>query len=77
MTEVIEDLRNAASPEFQLATAREQTGKDDPTEDEVAAARETLVEHAIAQLRRAEVRQKLEQLQMTVSETAHPHRRPR
>jgi type I restriction enzyme R subunit len=69
ITEVIEDLRNASSPEFQVATAREQTGKNDPTDDEVTAAREMLVEHAIAQLRRPEVRQKLEQLQMTVSET--------
>ena len=68
MTEVVEELRNAASREFQLATAREQTGKDDPTETEVAAARDMLVEHAVAQLRRAEVRHKLEQLQMTVSE---------
>jgi len=69
MTEVIEDLRNAASPEFQLATAQAQTGNDDPSEEEVEAARETLVEHAIGQLRRPEVRNKLEQLQMTVSET--------
>ncbi len=68
MTEVIEDLRNAASPEFQLATAREQTGEDEPSEDDVATARETLVEHAVAQLRRTEVRHKLEELQMTVSE---------
>jgi type I restriction enzyme R subunit len=69
MTEVIEDLRNAASPSFQLATAQAQTGNDDPSEEEVAAAREALVEHAIAQLRRSEVRQKLLTLQMTVSET--------
>ena len=68
ITGVVEDLRNATSAELQLAAAREQTGKDDPTEDEVAAARESLVQDAIAQLRRAEVRQKLEQLQMTVSE---------
>lgn len=68
MTDVIEELRSASSIAFQLATAREQTGKDEPTEDEVATARDTLVESAISQLRRAEVRQKLEQLQMTVSE---------
>jgi type I restriction enzyme R subunit len=68
MTELIEDLRNAARPEFQLATAREQSGHDQPTEFEVASARESLVEHAVAQLRRPEVRQKLESLQMTVSE---------
>lgn len=68
MTEVIADLRNASTPEFQLAAAREHTGKHDPTEDEVAAVRETLVEHAVAQLRRPEVRHKLESLQMTVSE---------
>lgn len=69
MTEVIEDLRTAASPEFQLATAREQTGNDDPSEEDLAAARETLVDHAIGQLRRTEVREKLQSLQMTVSET--------
>jgi len=69
MTEVIEDLRNAASPSFQTATAQAQTGNDAPSEEEVAAAREGLVEQAIAQLRRAEVRQKLQTLQMTVSQT--------
>ena len=69
MTEVIEDLRRAADPEFQLATARAQTGKDDPDEAEVAVARGGLVDHAIAQLRRPEVRQKLQSLQMVVSET--------
>lgn len=69
MTELVADLRNAADPDFQVATARAQTGKDEPGEAQVAAARETLVENAVAQLRRAEVRQKLEQLQMTVSET--------
>lgn len=68
MTEVIEGLRYAASPDFQLAAARAETGKDDPAEAEVAAARDALVQSAIAQLRRPEVRQKLESLQMTVSE---------
>ncbi len=68
MTEVVEELRNAVSPEFQLATAREQTSNDDPSESEVVAARDMLVEHAVAQLRQPHVRQKLEQLQMTVSE---------
>ena len=68
MTEVIEDLRNAASPDLQLAAARAQTGKDDQTDAEVAAARDALVVSAITQLRRPEVRQKLESLQMTVSE---------
>jgi type I restriction enzyme R subunit len=69
LTDVVQDLRNASSTEFQLAAAQAQTGKDDPSEDEVAAARETLVESAIGQLRRSEVRQKLQSLQMTVSET--------
>jgi type I restriction enzyme R subunit len=68
MTEVVEGLRNAARPEFQLAAAREQTGKDEPSEGELKAARDGLVEHAISQLRRQEVRKKLELLQMTVSE---------
>jgi type I restriction enzyme, R subunit len=68
MTEVITDLRNAADPEHQLATARAQTGDDKPDEEAVKAARETLVEHAIAQLRRGEVRQKIEQLQLQVTE---------
>jgi len=69
MTEVVEELRSAASPDFQLATARERTGKNEPTDGEVAAARDQLVEHAVTQLRRPEVRRKLESLQMTVSET--------
>jgi type I restriction enzyme R subunit len=69
MGEVIEDLRQASDVNFQIATAREQTGEDEPSEEAIAAAREQLVAHAIAQLRRPEVRQKLEELQMTATET--------
>lgn len=69
LSDVITDLRQAADVNFQLATAREQTGEDDPDEAAVEAARAQLVEHAVAELRRGEVRAKLEQLQMTVSET--------
>jgi type I restriction enzyme R subunit len=68
MTDVIEALRNAASSEFQLSAARAGTGRNAPTEGEVAAARDALVETAVAQLRRPEVRHKLESLQMVVSE---------
>jgi type I restriction enzyme R subunit len=68
MTEVVADLRNATDPVFQLATARAQTGVDEPSEEDIAAAREALVEGAIAQLRRAEVRQKIEQLQLQATE---------
>jgi len=69
LTEVIENLRNAMSPELQRCTAQAQTGNDDPSEEELAAAREGLVDGAITQLRRPEVRDKLESLQMMVSET--------
>ena len=68
MADVITDLRNASDPAFQLATARVQTGNDEPTEDEVQAVRQGLVDHAIAQLRRGAVRQKIEQLQLQVTE---------
>lgn len=69
IAKVIQNLRQASSPDFQLRTAQAETGKDEPDEEELEAARKILVEHAVAQLRRAEVRQKLEQLQQTVSET--------
>jgi len=68
MTEVITDLRNATDPGFQLAAARAETGTDDPTEEQVQAARESLVDQAIAQLRRGEVRRKIEELQMQLIE---------
>jgi type I restriction enzyme R subunit len=68
MTDVVTELRNATDPAFQLATARAQTGVDEPSDEDVQAAREALVEAAIAQLRRAEVRQKIEQLQLQIIE---------
>lgn len=68
MLDMVHDLRKATDPDFQLATASEQTGKVEPDEADVAAAREQLVEHAVAQLRRGEVRQKIEQLQAEVTE---------
>lgn len=68
MTDVVTELRNATDPNFQLATARAQTGNDEPSEDEVEAARAALVENAISQLRRGEVRQKIEQLQLQITE---------
>jgi type I restriction enzyme, R subunit len=68
LTDIIGDLRQAADEDFQAATAREQTGKEEPTEEELATARKTLVDHAIGQLRRREVRDKLEALQLQVTE---------
>jgi type I restriction enzyme, R subunit len=68
MTEVVTDLRNAIDPVFQVAAARAQTGSDAPSEEDVQAARDALVENAIAQLRRVEVRQKIEQLQLQITE---------
>lgn len=68
VTDIIQSLRQATDPAFQLQTAQAETGKEEPTDEEVAAGRERLVEHAISQLRRAEVRQKLEDLQKGVSE---------
>jgi type I restriction enzyme R subunit len=68
MTDIVADLRRAADEDFQLETAREQTGKSDPTEAEVATARKTLVDGAVDQLRRREVREKLESLQLQVTE---------
>jgi type I restriction enzyme R subunit len=68
LSTIIGALRHAADQDVQLAAAREQTGKDEPTEEEVAAVRQTLVDAAIGQLRRVEVRQKLESLQLQVAE---------
>lgn len=68
LTDIIADLRQAADEDFQLATAQEQTGKEEPTSEDVAAARKTLVDSAIGQLRRREVREKLESLQLQVTE---------
>ena len=68
LTDIISDLRQAADEDFQLATAQKQTGKEEPADDEVAAARKTLVDHAVGQLRRREVREKLESLQLQVTE---------
>jgi len=67
MSDIASDLRHAADFEFQRATAREQTGQEEPGEAEVVAARQALVENAIAQLRRREVREKLESLQLQVT----------
>lgn len=68
VSDIIQDLRRATDPAFQMKTAQAETGNEEPTDDELAATRERLVEHAIAQLRRGEVRQKLEELQRGVSE---------
>jgi len=66
--DIAADLRQAADQEFQLASARESTGEDEPGDDAVASARKALVENAIGQLRRREVREKLESLQLQVTE---------
>jgi type I restriction enzyme R subunit len=68
MTEIVEELRRAADEDFQLATAREQTGVEEPDERAVATAREQLIDSAVAQLRRREVREKLESLQLQLTE---------
>ena len=68
LTDVVDDLRSAADEEFQRATARADTGDDEPTDDAVKAARDMLVEHAIAQLTRDEIRDKLEALQLAGGE---------
>ena len=68
ITDIISDLRQATDPAFQLQTAQADTGREEPTEKELAATRNRLVEHAIGELRRREVRQKLEDLQKGVSE---------
>ena len=68
ITDIVSGLRQAADEDVQLAAAREQTGKDEPSDDEIAAARQTLVASAIAALRRREVREKLESLQLQVTE---------
>lgn len=68
MTEIVEELRRAADEDFQLATAQEQSDSEEPSEENLAAARAQLVEHAVAQLRRQEVRDKLESLQLQVTE---------
>jgi type I restriction enzyme R subunit len=68
LPEVVERLREATSESFQAETARRQTGATDPTEHEVKAAREQLVHHAVAQLRRGDVRDKLRSLSAQVTE---------
>jgi type I restriction enzyme R subunit len=68
MTEIASELRKAADPDHQLATAQERTGQEEPAAAELDSARDELVTHAIAQLRRAEVRQKLEELQAEAAE---------
>jgi type I restriction enzyme R subunit len=68
MADIIGDLRNATDADFQFATAQAETGKDEPEEAEVEKARAMLVESAIAQLRRSEVRDKVQSLQATVNE---------
>jgi type I restriction enzyme, R subunit len=68
LTDIVDDLRSAADEGFQLATARAETGEDEPTAEAVISARETLVEHAIARVCRDEVRDKLEALQFAVAE---------
>ena len=68
ITEIVEQLRRAVDPDLHLAAARQLTGTDEPSEEELAKARQELVEHAVSQLRRAEVRQKIEQLQLDITE---------
>jgi type I restriction enzyme, R subunit len=68
MTEIVEALRHAADEDAQLEAAREQSGAEAPSNADLAAARERLVEQAIEQLQRSEVRRKLEALQSEVSE---------
>jgi len=68
IADVVEDLRSATDEDFQRATARQETGVEEPEADAVRAAREMLVEHAVAQLRRAEVRAKLDEFQAAVTQ---------
>jgi type I restriction enzyme R subunit len=68
IADIVDDLRSATDKEFQCATARQETGVQEPDEDAVRAARELLVGHAVAQLRRAEVRAKLDELQAEVTQ---------
>jgi type I restriction enzyme R subunit len=67
MTAIVAKLRTAIDLNAQVAVATETAGGE-PDETAIAAAREALVEEAIVELRRSEVRQKLESLQMEISE---------
>ncbi len=65
---IAEELRRAADPQHQLLKARAETGADAPRDEDFAAARQALVDAAVSQLRRREVREKLEALQLAVTE---------
>jgi type I restriction enzyme R subunit len=68
LTEMVKRLREATSESFQIDTARAQTGENEPSDKQVEAARQQLVQHAVAQLRRVEVREKLRSLSAQVTE---------
>jgi type I restriction enzyme R subunit len=68
MTDIVEALRAATDEQTQLAKAQKATGSDDPSEKDITAAREQLVDEAVEQLQRTEVREKLESLQQEVME---------
>jgi len=71
MLEIAQAVREAADPERQLEVAQETTSSDDPSEEEIKAAREELVKVAVAELRRGPVRQKIEELQAEVDQYIH------
>jgi type I restriction enzyme R subunit len=64
-------VREAADPERQLEVAQERSNSEDPSEEEIEAAREELVKAAVAELRRGPVRQKIEELQADVDQYIH------
>lgn len=68
LSDIVRDLRLAADKDAQLQAARQDMGEGEPDAADVIAARQTLVDTAVSQLRRVEVREKLESLQLLVTE---------
>lgn len=68
IADIVDELRSATDEHFQRAIARQETGLDDPDDGAIRAARDMLVEHVVAQLRRSEVRDKLDELQAEVTQ---------
>lgn len=71
MTDIAQALLDAADEHQVLAEARTKAGiaeDDEPPEDAVAAARKTLADQAVAELRTVPVREKLDSLQAAVSD---------
>jgi len=71
LQEIASKLRDASRYTHQVEAAEVETGKDEPSEDEVAAARSELVAQAVAELRKAPVRQVIEQLQLQTEQIIH------